>query len=225
MTITLPIFAFSLFEEQLQEGRQWCAHSFSIVLREDSFKVTRRVTARDRQHAVYQAVQYYWSRFDGVLGHAWQVLTVDDPHHEVVYTPDFCCPARKNNYLPQDVKARVIAESNGVLVSGKVDGKAHHPPNSLRRTKRRRKLPFRVKPHVYTDANGTFFYSITTQSQISTSGSKTVTVVKKRKVQLIRLNARNIASAESEIRRRNLIGEHLRNSKRCTRTRYMHSSK
>lgn len=215
MTLTIPVQAYGHFIDTLQGDRKWFLNPFTIVLREDLFVLTRKIIAPDRGHAVYRAVQYYWMRFNGSLGSAWKILTVNDPYTEVSYKKDICCNDRKNNYLELDVKERVIKESNGILCDGGESGTVNHPARSLRLVKRRRKLPFRVKPHLYKDANGTLFYSVTVQPQ-----SKYRYGGSMRKVRLVRLNAKQMHEAVQEIHNRDLLSQHLSNSKRNVKTRH-----
>ncbi|PIQ68959.1 MAG: hypothetical protein COV91_01375 [Candidatus Taylorbacteria bacterium CG11_big_fil_rev_8_21_14_0_20_46_11] len=221
MTLTLDLSAGALFQETLRGGRKRCSHLFDVLLRDDAFVISRNIFARTRDQAVYRALQYYWIRLNGALGPASRILTVDDPFNEVVFSDDFDCNDRRNNYLPNDVKARVIAVSHGVLIDGKQAGTCHHPSRSLRRLKRRRKLPFRIRPHVYTDANGTIFYSMTIRPAITKDG----TTYQKRKVSMVRLNSKVLSDAYVEIARERLPEKHLLNSRRRIKTRMILSQK
>ncbi len=216
-TVTLRLEAnqYSLFTTALKSVGRRYVRLFNTTFRENYFFVERCILAHDRSRAVYLAIQCYWQHLGKILGSPRQILTVDDPYNEVVYTPDFSCNDRKNNYLPAEVHLRVIAESRGVLCEGVRQGTSHHPACSLARVKRRRKLPYAIKPHLYTDANGTLFYSIVALPQISHQG----TIVCVRKVKLVRLEAREIREARVEITVRGFLQAHLAVSLRHMRTR------
>lgn len=172
----------------------------------DGFIAEKFVHAEDRDRAVYLSLQWYWEYLTGKTGPVYTVLTVDDPYGEVSYTPDFSCVVRKNNYLPDDIIERVIKESGGVLKKNTPKGRPHHPSNALARVKRRRTLPHWIAPSIYADENNTFFFYMTTRSQLSRNGK----IVRHRKMSMKRLTAKNIPDAAKEIVERGLFAEHMK---------------
>lgn len=175
------------------------------VFREDCFVAERVIAAANRRVAVRKALQWFSTRFNGSVGPAWKVLTLDDPGNEVAYDEDFSCSDLRNKLLPEDVIQRLLAASNGELVRDTRSAWLGHPLCAVRRTKRRVKFKAKaIAPCIYQNACGTIFYRITQQPQISRSG----VVLNKRKTRLVRLEARTLPAAIKEIRDRGLPALH-----------------
>lgn len=175
------------------------------VFREDCFVAERVIAAANRRVAVRKALQWFSTRFNGSVGPAWKVLTLDDPGNEVTYDEDFSCSDLRNKLLPEDVIQRLLAASNGELVRDTRSAWLGHPLCAVRRTKRRVKFKAKaIAPCVYQNACGTIFYRITQRPQISRSG----VVLSKRNTRLVRLAARTLPAAIKEIRDRGLPALH-----------------
>lgn len=187
-------------------NRFYRVHGATVHLRGDGLIAEKIVHAVRRDHAVYLALQWYWQNLTDKVGPVHMVLVVDDPYHEVIYTSDFSCAERKNNYLHEEVIERIIRESDGELTRNTSKGTAHHPPNDLARVKRRRKLPFWVAPSIYSDVNGTLFYRMTVRSQISRRGR----LLRRRKVRFVRLEAKALSHAVIEIVAKGLFDLHMK---------------
>ena len=171
------------------------------LFREGRFVAERVISAPNRQTAVRKALQWFSTRFNGSVGPASSILTVDDPCHEVTYDQDFSCSDLRNKFLPEEVLDRVLAEANGELVRDTRRTSHGHPLCAVRRTKRRVKFKARaIAPCVYQNPFGTIFYRITLQPQVSSSGVP----VRKRKTRLVRLTARTLPEALAEIQARRL---------------------
>jgi hypothetical protein len=171
------------------------------VFREDHFVAERMIPAPNRQAAVRKALQWFSTRFNGSVGSAREILTVDDPYHEVIYDQDFGCNDLRNKFLPEEVLERLIAESNGELVRDTRSTKLGHPLGAVRRRKRRVKFKAKaIAPCVYQNDFGTLFYRITEKPQVSRSGM----LLGKHKTRLVRLAARTLREAVEEIQTRRL---------------------
>ncbi len=175
------------------------------VFRQDRFVAEREILAPNRRAAVRKALQWFSTRFKGSVGPACQVLTVDDPSHEVTYDRDFSCRDLRNKLLPEEVVERLIAEANGELIRDTRHSKLGHPLCAVRRRKRRVKFKAKaIAPCVYQNACGTIFYRVNRESQLSKSG----VVLRKRHTQLVRLAARTLPEAIQEIEARGLLALH-----------------
>jgi hypothetical protein len=170
------------------------------------FSYSKVVLAKDREKAVYDSLQWYWEEIKSEWGQACNIMTVSDPYNEVCYWDDFNCSDRSNNYLDESTKARVIAASSGLLViNDTTGGSKHHRKNCLRRIKRRRVYLQRISTNVYEHpTTGVMYYRETVIPQKSTGGSqgKPGKLLAKRKVENIRLNAKSLQRATSEIAKR-----------------------
>lgn len=171
------------------------------VFREDHFVAERMILAPNRRTAVRKALQWFSTRFKGSIGPAGQILTVDDPSHEVTYDEDFSCNDLRNKFISEEVVERLMAEANGELIRDTRSTRLGHPLCAVRR--RRRRVKFKAKaiaPCVYQNAFGTIFYRITLTSQASKAG----VLLRKRQTRLVRLAARTLPEAITEIRARRL---------------------
>ena len=170
------------------------------------FSYSKVVSAKDRERAVYDSLQWYWEEIKSEWGQACNIMTVSDPYNEVCYWDDFNCSDRNNNYLDESTKNRVIAASNGLLViNDTTGGSRHHRKNCLRRIKRRRVYLQRVSPNVYEHpTTGVMYYRETVIPQESTGGTqgKPGEILSKRKVKNIKLKAKSLKKALWEVERR-----------------------
>ena len=66
-------------------------------------------------------------------------MTVNDPHEEVTYDEEFACNDLGHKYLDETTLERLLAEADGELARDDSVGSENHPPNSVKRIKRRRK--------------------------------------------------------------------------------------
>ncbi|MBT4665007.1 MAG: hypothetical protein HOB63_00660, partial [Opitutae bacterium] len=112
------------------------------------FVAKKSIYANCRKRAVQKAVQWFWKEFKGALGSVHKTMTVDDPHGEVVYNEDFACNDLGNKYLSEETIDRVIEESDGELFRDLSEGSENHPPNSVKRAKRRRKQSNVIAPRM-----------------------------------------------------------------------------
>ncbi|MEK9985180.1 MAG: hypothetical protein VW879_10585 [Opitutae bacterium] len=167
---------------------------------DDHFVAKKIFRSSDRREAVRKIVQWFWKDFKGNIGPAHKVLTINDPYEEVHYSQGFSCADPINKYLGPRALKRVIRESGGKVVRDEREGSVHHPPNSVRRVKRRRKYHRRVAPRLSVSSTGALYYRVTLVPQISKKG----VIVQKRKIQNVRLNARNLEDALVEIIARGL---------------------
>lgn len=167
---------------------------------DDHFVAKKIFRSSDRREAVRKIVQWFWKNFKGGIGPVHKVLVINDPYEEVHYSPGFSCADPLNKYLGPRALKRVIRESGGKVVRDEREGSVHHPPNSVRRVKRRRKYHRRIAHRISVSSTGAFYYRVTLIPQISKRG----VIVQKRKIQNVRLKARNLEDAKAEISRRNL---------------------
>ncbi len=176
----------------------------TILYRNEMFVLERIVSGENRRHAVTIALNWFWVHFGQDLGQAQTLLTIDDPYYEIIYGTFFHCRAREYCYLDDETISHLLEEARGELVRETRLRNSHHPYGSVRRVKRRRKLPFRVAPCVYADANNTFFYRYTYVPQHSRNGK----FIRHRKVRFLRLAAHDLLSAIKEVKNRNLPALH-----------------
>ena len=85
-------------------------------------------------------------------------MTVNDPFDEVIYGEGFACNDLANKYLDEDTIERVLLEADGDLARDNSQGSENHPPNSLKRIKRRRKEKIQIAPRLFQSSNGTIYY-------------------------------------------------------------------
>ncbi len=187
---------------ELLRGRTF--RGTTMLYRDETLVLERTISGKTRRHAVTLALNWLWKHFGHELGQAQTLVTVDDPFEEVTYGPFFKCRARKYCYLDEETIARLLSETGGELLRETRVGSLRHPFGSVRRVKRRRKLPMRVAPCIYTDANRTFFYRYTEVPQHSKQGR----FFRYRKVRLLRLTAHNLFAAIREVKERNLPSLH-----------------
>lgn len=176
----------------------------TILYRDEMLVLERIVSGESRRHAVTTALNWLWEHFGNRLGQAQTLLTVDDPTEEVRYGTFFHCRAREYCYLDDETISRLLEEARGELARETRLRGPHRPYGSVRRVKRRRKLPVRVAPCLYADANNTFFYRYTYVPQHSRNGK----FFRYRKVRFLRLAAHDHYSAVMEVKNRNLPSLH-----------------
>ena len=97
-------------------------------------------------------------------------MTVNDPYDEVVYDEDFACNDLRNKYLDDPTLERLIEDADGDLVKDDSVGSEKHPPNSVKRTKRRRKQNIQLTSRLSQTPGGTIYYKMT---EISSTGQST----------------------------------------------------
>jgi len=164
------------------------------------FVARKSIYANCRRKAVKKAVQWFWKDFKGLLGGAHKVMTVDDPYGEVVYDADFACNYLGNKYLDDATIGDLIETSDGELVRDEREGSQHHPPNSVKRIKRRRKQNMVIAPRLTQSPAGTIYYRMTEIPQVSKSGK----IIRHRKVKNVKLASKTLEKAIREIERRKL---------------------
>ena len=164
------------------------------------FVAKKSIYANCRKQAVHKAVQWYWKEFKGLIGPAHKVMEVDDPYGEVIYDDDFACNDLQNKYLDPSTLDGVIEASDGDLIRDEREGTEHHPPNSVRRVKRRRKQNFVIAPRFLQSPGGTIYYRKTENPQASKDGK----VVSRRKVRNVKLASKTLDKALREVERRGL---------------------
>lgn len=164
------------------------------------FIAKKSIYGNSRKKAVHKAVQWYWKEFKGLIGPAHKVMEVNDPYGEVVYDDDFACNDLGNKYLGEATIERVIEESDGDLIRDEREGTEHHPPNSVRRIKRRRKQNVVIAPRLLQSPGGTIYYRMTEASQKSKDGK----VVCRRKMRNVKLASKTLDKALLEVERRGL---------------------
>ena len=161
-----------------------------------TFIATKAVYGNSRKKAVQQAVQWFWKDFKGVLGSAHKVMTINDPYEEVCYSDDFACNDLGNKYLDDMALNRLIEEANGDLVRDESEGSEKHPPNSVKRTKRRRKQNIQLTTRLSQSPGGTIYYKM---KELSDKGKKV-----RPKAKMIKLSSKSLEKAIREVERRGL---------------------
>lgn len=164
------------------------------------FVAKKTIYANSRKKAAQKAAQWFWKEFKGLLGSAHKVMKLDDPYDEVNYDEDFACNDLGNKYLDDETIERIIEESDGELVRDESEGSENHPPNSLKRVKRRRKKNVVIAPRLTQSPAGTIYYRMTEVSQVSKEGK----ILLRRKVKNIKLASKTLEKALREIERRGL---------------------
>ena len=160
-----------------------------------TFIATKSVYGNSRKKAVQQAVQWFWKDFKGVLGPAHKVMTVDDPHEEVSYDEDFACNDLGHKYLDESTLERLLAEADGELVRDDSVGSENHPPNSVKRIKRRRKQNIQLTSRLTQSPGGTIYYRMTEMPDSDGARPKSKTV---------KLASKSLDKALKEVARRGL---------------------
>lgn len=185
--------------------------TYPITIAENNSVIEQHtVEAADRKTAVRKGLQWFWDKYQGKRGAASEVFTVGDPYGEVTFREPWNSNDKGNNYLDEATASRVIIESKGVLERDTKEGSRHHPRRSLRRKKRRREYRVTVAPNIQESDTGTFYYRVVITAQKSEGGN----ILTKRKMEDVRLEAKNLTEAIDEIRRRGLKNLHERNTAR-----------
>ena len=175
-----------------------------------TFIATKSVYGNSRRKAVKQAVEWFWKDFKGVLGSAHKVMTVNDPYDEVIYDEDFACNDLRNKYLDDSTIERLIEDADGDLLKDDSVGSEKHPPNSVKRTKRRRKQNIQLTSRLSQTPGGTIYYKMT---EISSTGQST-----RKKFKMIKLSSKSLEKAQREVERRGL-NKFEKFSNRATKSR------
>jgi len=160
-----------------------------------TFIAKKSIYGNSRKKAVQKAVQWFWKDFKGVLGPAHKVMTVDDPHEEVSYDEDFACNDLGHKYLDESTLERLLAEADGELVRDDSVGSENHPPNSVKRIKRRRKQNIQLTSRLTQSPGGTIYYRMTAMPSGKNSRPKTKSV---------KLASKSLDKALKEVVRRGL---------------------
>lgn len=161
-----------------------------------NFIATKAVYGNSRKKAVQQAVQWFWKDFKGLLGSAHKVMTVSDPYEEVVYGEGFACNDIGNKYLNEETLSRLLEDANGDLIRDDSKGTEKHPPNSVKRTRRRRKSNKQLTSRLSQSPGGTIYYKMTEVSDKSMSARP--------KMKMIKLSSKSLDKAIREVERRGL---------------------
>ena len=160
-----------------------------------TFIAKKSVYGNSRKKAVQKAVQWFWKDFKGVLGPAHKIMTVNDPHDEVVYDDDFACNDLGNKYLDEPTIDRILEEADGELARDESQGSENHPPNSVKRIKRRRKQSVQLTSRLTQSPGGTIYYRMTEMPAAKNARPKTKNV---------KLASKSLNKALKEIARRGL---------------------
>lgn len=160
-----------------------------------TFIAKKSVYGNSRKKAVQKAVQWFWKDFKGVLGPAHKIMTVNDPHDEVVYDDDFACNDLGNKYLDEPTIDRILEEADGELARDESQGSENHPPNSVKRIKRRRKQSVQLTSRLTQSPGGTIYYRMTEMPEAKNARPKTKNV---------KLASKSLDKALKEVARRGL---------------------
>lgn len=161
-----------------------------------TFIATKAVYGNSRKKAVQQAVQWFWKDFKGILGSAYKIMTITDPYDEVDYDENFACNDLGNKYLDESTLSRLIEDSNGDLVRDESEGSEKHPPNSVKRTKRRRKQNVQLTTRLSQSPGGTIYYKmIDIADKVKNARPK---------VKMVKLSSKSLEKAVREVERRGL---------------------
>ncbi len=160
-----------------------------------TFIAKKSVYGNSRKKAVQKAVQWFWKDFKGVLGPAHKIMTVNDPHDEVVYDDDFACNDLGNKYLDEPTIDRILEEADGELARDESQGSENHPPNSVKRIKRRRKQSVQLTSRLTQSPGGTIYYRMTEMPAAKNARPKTKN---------IKLASKSLDKALKEVARRGL---------------------
>ena len=160
-----------------------------------TFIAKKSIYGNSRKKAVHKAVQWFWKNFKGVLGPAHKIMTVDDPHEEVSYDDDFACNDLGHKYLDENTLERLLTEADGELARDDSVGTENHPPNSVKRIKRRRKQNIQLTSRLSQSPGGTIYYRMTELSEGKSVRAKTKT---------IKLASKSLDKALKEVSRRGL---------------------
>ena len=157
-----------------------------------TFIATKAVYGNSRKKAVQKAVQWFWKDFKGMLGSAHKVMTVNDPYEEVVYNDSFACNELGNKYLDQETIDRIVEQSEGELVKDDSKGSERHPPNSVKRTKRRRRQNIQLTSTLLQSPGGTIYFKMNECPK------------GRAKVKMVKLSSKCLDKAKREVERRGL---------------------
>jgi len=160
-----------------------------------TFIAKKSIYGNSRKKAVHKAVQWFWKDFKGVLGPAHKIMTVDDPHEEVSYDDDFACNDLGHKYLDERTLERLLAEADGELARDDSVGTENHPPNSVKRIKRRRKQNIQLTSRLTQSPGGTIYYRMTELPEGKNARVKSKT---------IKLASKSLDKALKEVSRRGL---------------------
>ena len=159
-----------------------------------TFIATKAVYGNSRKKAVQQAVQWFWKDFKGILGSAYKIMTITDPYDEVDYDENFACNDLGNKYLDESTLSRLIEDSNGDLARDESEGSEKHPPNSVKRTKRRRKQNVQLTTRLSQSPGGTIYYKmIDIADKVKNARPK---------VKMVKLSSKSLEKAVREVERR-----------------------
>ena len=161
-----------------------------------TFIATKAVYGNSRKKAVQQAVQWFWKDFKGILGSAYKIMTITDPYDEVDYDENFACNDLGKKYLDESTLSRLIEDSNGDLARDESEGSEKHPPNSVKRTKRRRKQNVQLTTRLSQSPGGTIYYKmIDIADKVKNARPK---------VKMVKLSSKSLEKAVREVERRGL---------------------
>ena len=161
-----------------------------------TFIATKAVYGNSRKKAVQQAVQWFWKDFKGILGSAYKIMTITDPYDEVDYDENFACNDLGNKYLDESTLSRLIEDSNGDLARDESEGSEKHPPNSVKRTKRRRKQNVQLTTRLSQSPGGTIYYKmIDIADKVKNARPK---------IKMVKLSSKSLEKAVREVERRGL---------------------
>jgi len=160
-----------------------------------TFIAKKSIYGNSRKKAVQKAVQWFWKDFKGVLGPAHKIMTVDDPHEEVSYDEDFACNDLGHKYLDDNTLERLLEEADGELARDDSAGSENHPPNSVKRLKRRRKQNVQLTSRLTQSPGGTIYYRMTEMPEGNNVRVRTKS---------IRLASKSLDKALKEVTRRGL---------------------
>lgn len=160
------------------------------------FIATKAVYGNSRKKAVQQAVQWFWKDFKGILGSAYKIMTINDPYDEVEYDDNFACNDLGNKYLDESTLSRLIEDSNGDLARDESEGSEKHPPNSVKRTRRRRKQNIQLTSRLSQSPGGTIYYKMIDIAEKVKNARP--------KVKMVKLSSKSLEKAVREVERRGL---------------------
>ena len=161
-----------------------------------TFIATKAVYGNSRKKAVQQAVQWFWKDFKGILGSAHKIMTISDPYEEVSYDDNFACNDLGNKYLDEETLSNLIEEANGDLARDESEGSEKHPPNSVKRTRRRRKQNIQLTSRLSQSPGGTIYYKMTEIADKVKNARP--------KVKMVKLSSKSLEKAIREVDRRGL---------------------
>jgi hypothetical protein len=161
-----------------------------------TFIATKAVYGNSRKKAVQQAVQWFWKDFKGILGSAYKIMTINDPYDEVEYDDNFACNDVGNKYLDESTLSRLIEDSNGDLARDESEGSEKHPPNSVKRTRRRRKQNIQLTSRLSQSPGGTIYYKMIDIAEKVKNARP--------KVKMVKLSSKSLEKAVREVERRGL---------------------